>query len=369
MAYPIVQMTQIASGSETGVLTFTSNITPGNTVIVCQTSANSSVVTPTPGSGGDTYLLAVSPVTEITTAIFYVLSSSGGYNTITISNGEGTGEVVGYAFEINTCTALDKTSSAIASPGASTVTSGTTAETTSATEFWAGISGNQFSGTSVMTGPASPWTNESQLTSGPFNAICGWQFAASEGTANYTSTVTNTDNACGCVATFKLSALKVALSPMTVVQKMLPVTGLIVSMAPVSGTDALGNEYASGFTGPITNFVPGTAPAIVETWHTLSPPSGWTGTLRYKILSETNFAVVDCNLVTGTGTAGTIHLGTVTGDYMPKANLYRPIMTGTNGTNAAADMFIGSTGSLVAENHTTTGTIATIAATVMYPLD
>lgn len=46
-------------------------------------------------------------------------------------------------------------------------------------------------------------------------------------------------------------------------------------------TDLAGNQWASGYTGPVTAFQPGTSPAVPETWHVVGQPgqpaflSGW----------------------------------------------------------------------------------------------
>lgn len=102
---------------------------------------------------------------------------------------------------------VDKTSSHETTSGA-TWTSGTTAATTNAAEFWCGVGTLQGAASASFTGPGAPWTNETKLNSlidGTNNAfqLSGFQITSSTGTATYSGTQTTNDLVCACVATFK----------------------------------------------------------------------------------------------------------------------------------------------------------------------
>ena len=69
-----------------------------------------------------------------------------------------------------------------------------------------------------------------------------------------------------------------------------PVAGL----QPYTTTDGGGNQFAQGYTGPVTAFQPGSSPAVPETWHKLTvngSGSSWTDSgvgingFYYKMLS------------------------------------------------------------------------------------
>lgn len=81
-----------------------------------------------------------------------------------------------------------------------------------------------------------------------------------------------------------------------------------------AGVDDEGNEYAQGFTGNISTWVPGVFdPSVVETWHSMSLPSGTTGSLRYTSLAEVGLVVIDVNLtITSALAAGTTYASSTT---------------------------------------------------------
>jgi hypothetical protein len=85
------------------------------------------------------------------------------------------------------------------------------------------------------------------------------------------------------------------------------VSGVLqAALQSAAGVDdpSTNNAFAQGYTGNVSQFVPGSSPAVVEGWHTLGPnPSGMAGAIRYKLLAETNCMLLDVT-INWTSTAG-----------------------------------------------------------------
>jgi hypothetical protein len=140
------------------------------------------------------------------------------------------------------------------------------------------------------------------------------------------------------------------------------------------------HQYAyydgSGFhvtTGSIAGIDPTTGtslanPAVAETWHTVSPPAGWSGTNRYKLLAEKNFACADIQL-TNAGAAGNITCMTLPSGYRPQNNISLPMYMTNNAAPANQNqrMNISSAGvvSTFALPANTTG----FGGTFIFPID
>lgn len=61
---------------------------------------------------------------------------------------------------------------------------------------------------------------------------------------------------------------------------------LVGAAAPQAGTDQFGNAFGAGFTGQITAFHPGSAPAVVETWQQVFLDGGWANVadgVKYRL--------------------------------------------------------------------------------------
>jgi hypothetical protein len=71
---------------------------------------------------------------------------------------------------------------------------------------------------------------------------------------------------------------------------------IVFALSPVSGTDASGNDYAAGYTGPVSAFQPGSSPANVETWHTITMDTGWTTQSGYSPCSYRYLSTNDVEL-------------------------------------------------------------------------
>lgn len=117
---------------------------------------------------------------------------------------------------------------------------------------------------------------------------------------------------------------------------------MVAAVSPVSGSDSSSNAFGAGFTGQIQAFKPGVTPTVVETWHNVTPPSGWSGTLRYKLM-ENNSVRVHAQLSNASGASGTISLFTLPSAYTPTNGGRFPVGIYSAG-NPTARLSIGSNG-------------------------
>ena len=86
---------------------------------------------------------------------------------------------------------------------------------------------------------------------------------------------------------------------------------MVGALSPVTGTDASGNAFAIGYTGPVQAFNSTSSPKTVEVWHAISLATGVTGSIRCKKVAEFNMVVIDINIAwTGT-TARTFVIGSL----------------------------------------------------------
>lgn len=208
----IVQVAQASAATTTVTATFANNIAAGNSVVVCiegyATVSGTFIGSVSPSSGADTYTQAISDINTDDSSIWYILSSAGGYKSVTVtSNQTGYGANV-WIYEVATLTALDKTSNGPGGTGTS-FTSNATATTTQANEIWFGVGGGVgvASSSDTASGPAG-WTNESsQNYNNPVGGQCagvsGYKIVSSTGTATYSGTISSSSTETGCVATFK----------------------------------------------------------------------------------------------------------------------------------------------------------------------
>jgi hypothetical protein len=70
---------------------------------------------------------------------------------------------------------------------------------------------------------------------------------------------------------------------------------LVAALAAVAGTDGNSNAFAAGYTGPTQGIQPGSSPAAVETWHTITLDTGWVtpspsgySPPKYRLLPDGN---------------------------------------------------------------------------------
>jgi hypothetical protein len=130
---------------------------------------------------------------------------------------------------------------------------------------------------------------------------------------------------------------------------------LLCSVSPIAASDSSSNAYAAGFTGPIQAFHPGSSPTTVEGWQNVTPPTGWSGTLRYKRLAELNRVEIDYAL---THTALTVLTNiplmtlTLSPNYRPATAVTLPCVVSNNTANStpAPSTFVGTGGVTTAFN-------------------
>ncbi len=122
--------------------------------------------------------------------------------------------------------------------------------------------------------------------------------------------------------------------------------------------------------GSVQAIAPGSSPAAAASWINVTPPSGWSGTLRYKLLAEANRVVIDYALThTALGAKTSPALIALPAAYRPAAGVTLPC-TETNNTAVAApgpSTFVGVGGVVTAFNVDTGST--GIDCHADYPLD
>jgi len=110
----------------------------------------------------------------------------------------------------------------------------------------------------------------------------------------------------------------------------------LAALAPASGTDSGSNAFAAGYTGPVNVVQPGSSPAAVETWHSLSLVNGWAtqGFARYKLIGY-NLMLLQIQLNSGSATSGTF--ANMPTNYVATQSTFHPLMQYENtpsGTHA-----------------------------------
>jgi hypothetical protein len=142
---------------------------------------------------------------------------------------------------------------------------------------------------------------------------------------------------------------------------------LICAISPLAGTDG-SNAFGAGYTGTVQAFQPASSPTAVETWHNVTPPSGWSGVCRYKKVAELNLACVDFQL-THAGASGNINVLTLPSGYLPATN-HVGALSMLNNTAPANDnkrFTVNTTG--VVQTYALPASTTAIYGTLIYPLD
>lgn len=122
--------------------------------------------------------------------------------------------------------------------------------------------------------------------------------------------------------------------------------------------------------GSIQAIKSGSSPAAAESWTNVTPPSGWSGVCRYKLVAEANMAVVDFQL-THAGASGNVTAMTLPQAFNPATGHQFALAITSNtapaNSNQRATVNNGTppTVTTFALPASTTG----IFATYIYPLD
>lgn len=191
--------------------------TPGSTLIVCtgecSTGSNPAVSAITLGGSGTGWGTAVTAIngSGVNAEIWKCAGAAGGQTAlaITFAGGSGSPLTCAYVYEVAALAGTaDKTSPGINSSGSpTTVTSGPTATTASAAEFWVGIAYSaHFSAAQTWT-PVGSWANgpaaaQNVSTSIYAMTLSGYQISAAPGAATYSAIASASNAWSAAVATF-----------------------------------------------------------------------------------------------------------------------------------------------------------------------
>lgn len=202
------------SANNTVTVTLPNQTTQNNCLVVKVVTTNgttdSTVGSVTLGGLPDNFGSLASFGTGASAAItsFWADPSCAGGQTavaVTTTGGSGNGWVYVYVEEVLGLAAtlaglLDKSAGTSSTTSSTSWSSGATATTTQANEFWTGIGYN--GSASTITGPSSPWTNESSQGSAPI-VISGYQVTTTTGAATYSGTAGTSGHWAAAVVTLK----------------------------------------------------------------------------------------------------------------------------------------------------------------------
>lgn len=139
-------------------------------------------------------------------------------------------------------------------------------------------------------------------------------------------------------------------------------SNLIAAVQPAATTDAAGNAVAAGFTGQLTAVQPGSSPANVETWHSMTLINSWGSvggnvSNKYRFLGSPPNSVEIIGSLNGSSATNAIFFQLPSG-YQPASQQFFPLQT----TSALQGNWFGqcdSSGNLSVQVHGT-GTIAVV---------
>lgn len=134
----------------------------------------------------------------------------------------------------------------------------------------------------------------------------------------------------------------------------------VAGMMPAAATDDSGHDFATGFTGQITSFQPGSNPANVETWHKPSLSNGWANqggglfAFQYRYVALNNGgAVWMIGVLDPSGQTNTTFF-TLPAAYQPAGAGDHPIgFHTTTGAGQGAFLRVGTNGACSILNSTT----------------
>lgn len=124
---------------------------------------------------------------------------------------------------------------------------------------------------------------------------------------------------------------------------------LLASIASQAGNDGVTNQYAAGYTGPVTAFQPGTSPQAPETWHNLTPLTGFAAggqQPRYQLMSDGTVQLAGAVNLTAAQAAGTAFFALPSG-YVPASSSFWSTFNTLSGyTLGAASVKVEAGGAL-----------------------
>lgn len=230
------------------------NVTSGNCIVVAigleTSSTNVTVTSVTVGGSADNFS---------TSALFSAGTSgtgpgrgelwadpncAGGGSTITIttSGAQDSELIFAYVYEVsglvNALGSLaDKTASNVMTSDSATLSSGATATTTQASEFWIGFAVDGNTNSVTPTGPASPWVNLSAISASSAGfancAISGYQIVSAEAAATYAITqYSGADGTAFVAALHSQTAVNATITGVVVNVTTGPQAGLVTIALP-----------------------------------------------------------------------------------------------------------------------------------------
>jgi hypothetical protein len=104
----------------------------------------------------------------------------------------------------------------------------------------------------------------------------------------------------------------------------------VVHSAGFTVSELITAAVISAKAGSVQALQPGTSPFALESWHNVTPPTGWSGVCRYKMLAELNMACVDFQL-THAGASGNVTVITaLPAAYIPATTHDFPLAISSN---------------------------------------
>jgi hypothetical protein len=221
MAPSLVQVAANAVSASSLTVTLSSPTTAGNCLVAlitsCADSVNGTISGITLGGSADNWAQSAIEGNSADHAIatgWADPSCAGGQTSVVISQAGGSGAVQGlmaYVFEFAGLTGTVDVSSGGANGFSGTWTSGTTGATAQVSEVAFGVTcGASNTRGPGMSGPSSPWVNETQLvvagTTRDKAMLCGYQILSSTGTQVYSGTASPTNTNDTLVFTLLASA-------------------------------------------------------------------------------------------------------------------------------------------------------------------
>jgi hypothetical protein len=197
VAISVVQTASNSTANGTSVtVTLPSGTTAGNTLVAAVYFGASSLSGITLGGSAGNWALQVDEDSWVD--IWADQNCAGSQTSVVVTQSSANlMSVMVYEIAGLAGSALDRTAGAYAAPAAATSwTTGATATTTQASEIAIGVMGgyNDYGNATTITGPGSPWVNETQVTAetGVF-LLSGYQILSSTGTVTYSGTGSGTN--------------------------------------------------------------------------------------------------------------------------------------------------------------------------------
>ena len=223
MAPSLVQSATNIGAASPITVTLGSNTTAGNCLIVYvgtgQGTTNPTVSGITLTGSSDTFADAKSLNNNgtVDSEIWTDQGCSGGHTAVVVTFAAGSGASAGMVVRVEewsgvaTAGAVDKTN-ATATAASTSFTSGSSGTLSQASELVVGAVSQDSGNGSTVTGPASPWTNTTQLNaaSASVGMVTGWQVVSATTAQTYSGTIAPSAASVAVIVTLKTPAAAVS---------------------------------------------------------------------------------------------------------------------------------------------------------------